>query len=524
MKQKANSIGILALFLLVGFSFLVKSPSSLFGSAPGEWQWIKKSPVNSPCPRQGAALVYDSHSAVVILFGGFDYATGVFYDDTWVWNGENWTRLDLGIHPPGCGGIYNVHSMAYDIAREETILFTGVETWCLHYDGQSSFWERRYPPESPSPRWGQSLVYDSQKNVMILFGGDIGGGFDNHVWEWDGENWSQIPIDGPLPEPRNMQKICYMGDGKTLLYGGHNYTDYLNNTWVFDSSVQSWTCLCSSPAFSCPYCTIPEDRSYHFMAFNPEVRLAFVFGGYNYRNSPERYDDTWTWDGLNWTKLPISFDPYNRPSRRCNHSNAMVYDEARHEIVLFGGQIEPGLASSDETWVLKKAETSEKLYLKGITPGLFLDSQEPVNTVPKYKDASSLRRLIYKEIGAWPWTARPFDFSLESLGALSIWLGLVNSDDQGTNFDIRAEVLKNNEVVGWGEALDIQGITRNPNLAKNIFIEFSHFSPGTLIRETDTCRLRISTCVTARGGHSSAVGLRLYYDAITRKSQFEARY
>ncbi len=353
MKKAIAALGIFGFVLVAGYILLTQSPLPLFGTT-NSLQWIQRYPVHSPCARQGAALVYDNHNAVIILFGGHDYGTGVWFDDTWVWNGEDWTKLNPAVHPPGTGGGYNVHSMVYDIARQETLLFTGVETWTLHYDGQSSVWERKYPATSPWSRWGHSMAYDSLNNTTILFGGYGGGRFDDQTWAWDGTNWSHVAVEGPIPEPRNMQKLCYMGDGKTLLYGGHNYYSYLNNTWVYDSTLQKWTCVCSSPAFSCASCMIPEDRSYHFMAFNPDVRLAFVFGGYNYYYSPQHYDDTWTWDGSNWTKLPISFDPYARPSRRSNHANAMVYDEARHEMVLFGGQLEgPETWSSDETWVLK---------------------------------------------------------------------------------------------------------------------------------------------------------------------------
>ena len=56
--------------------------------------------------------------------------------------------------------------------------------------------------------------------------------------------------------------------------------------------------------------------------------------------------------------------------------------------------------------------------------------------------------------------------SLISLNDLHVWLGLKNSDDQGTNFDLRVEVNKNGALVASGETYCITGVTRNPVLAK----------------------------------------------------------
>ena len=93
-----------------------------------------------------------------------------------------------------------------------------------------------------------------------------------------------------------------------------------------------------------------------------------------------------------------------------------------------------------------------------------------------------------------------------------------NSDDQGTYFDLRAEILKNGTPVASGETLNIQGITRNPDNAKEVAVAFGTISDGEF-NAGDVLSLRILTKVTATGGHSSAVGLRLYYDSLSRPSE-----
>ena len=108
---------------------------------------------------------------------------------------------------------------------------------------------------------------------------------------------------------------------------------------------------------------------------------------------------------------------------------------------------------------------------------------------------------------------------LATLGPVKVWLGLKNSDDQGTYFDLRVDLLKNGVTIATGETRDIRGITRNPSLAKEATVTFGTISDNQL-NSGDVLSLRIMTKVTASGGHSNAVGLRLYYDALSRPSRF----
>jgi hypothetical protein len=112
------------------------------------------------------------------------------------------------------------------------------------------------------------------------------------------------------------------------------------------------------------------------------------------------------------------------------------------------------------------------------------------------------------------------NLQLDAARHLHVWLGLKNSDDQGTYFDLRAELLRNGASVASAETTNIQGITRNPDRAKEVVVAFgavggAAFSPG------DVLSVRILTKVTDVGGHSSAAGLRLYYDSLSRPSRFE---
>jgi hypothetical protein len=65
----------------------------------------------------------------------------------------------------------------------------------------------------------------------------------------------------------------------------------------------------------------------------------------------------------------------------------------------------------------------------------------------------------WKDVGSW--AVSPTSLASGSLTALSdlhVWLGLQNSDDQGTNFDLRAEVSKNGALVASGLTRCITGV------------------------------------------------------------------
>lgn len=179
---------------------------------------------------------------------------------------------------------------------------------------------------------------------------------------------------------------------------------------------------------------------------------------------------------------------------------------------------------------------SNTFYLHGTgptdnPPTLLLDTIAPTATTAKFKDSSGVSRSggnPWNEVGTWNATSAMTPGTLTSLSDLHFWLGLKNSDDQGTYFDVRAEAYNNNTLVGSGQSLCITGVTRNAANAKEVVVAFDPFSPLTFNGTSDVLKLKILTRVgtnqdgSSCGGHSSAIGLRLYFDAVTRASRFNA--
>src|SRR4030095_15598733 len=120
-----------------------------------------------------------------------------------------------------------------------------------------------------------------------------------------------------------------------------------------------------------------------------------------------------------------------------------------------------------------------------------------------------------------------------SLNDVQLWLGLKSSDDQGTQFDVKVELLKNGYPVASGLRRCVTGLTRNPTLARGVGVagDDSHPVPFAL---TDVLALKVSTrigtnpddtkCVPGpASAHTSARGLRLYYDAARRPAALGLR-
>lgn len=163
-------------------------------------------------------------------------------------------------------------------------------------------------------------------------------------------------------------------------------------------------------------------------------------------------------------------------------------------------------------------------------PTLYLNSTAPVGTSAKYKDSSAVNfnnGNSWKDIGIWVLEPTQLNGELAEMNSLQVWLGLKNSDDQGTNFDLRVEFYKDDILIASDEALCITGITRNANLAKQVILSIDNLVPTDFNGSTDTLALKIQTRIGTNGsgsmcgGHSNAVGLRLYFDALHRPSSFE---
>jgi hypothetical protein len=99
---------------------------TLFGAslAAQEPNWVLKSPANAPAARMMSVMVYDAARGEVVLFGGTNNDVPNF-TDTWVWDGTNWTQKFPTNSPPQR---YFPPAIAYDAARAQVVIFGGKDS------------------------------------------------------------------------------------------------------------------------------------------------------------------------------------------------------------------------------------------------------------------------------------------------------------------------------------------------------------------------------------------------------------
>jgi uncharacterized delta-60 repeat protein len=229
----------------------------LFGGAiPGvyvndTWEfdgqdWIQVSPLHAPSPRKQIqyGMTYDSIRQRIVLFGGCIGNPSTCYGDTWEYDGADWTQINTSVSPAARG----VHSMVFDAARGKTVLFSGYRypstpssANALHdmweYDGQN--WTQ-VNIALPPPRGWSMITYDNNRSKIILFGGIAPGSVAvGDTWEFDGAQWQQI-YGAASPSPRFEGHLAYhASQAVVLLQGGQNYTTRFDDFW--QGSIQADT-------------------------------------------------------------------------------------------------------------------------------------------------------------------------------------------------------------------------------------------------------------------------------------------
>jgi len=248
--------------------------------------WSLKSPQNSPSARTGSAMAYDAAHGQVVLFGGLDTTAGKLLNDTWVWDGSDWTQKSPLTSPPPRDG----HSMAYDSTHSEVVLFggespTGNDTWV--WDGSS--WTQKSPRDSPERRYNQAMSDFPPQGVM-LFGGQDPPGWLNDTWIWDGSNWTRQSPE-MSPGVRQSHQIVYdSAHRQVVLFGGTTHAQNVyNDTWIWDGA--NWTP--ESPQ------NFPGARFGYGVAYDVSRGQIVLFGGFGFLLPPGTFGgyftDTWIW-------------------------------------------------------------------------------------------------------------------------------------------------------------------------------------------------------------------------------------
>ena len=321
------------LSVLVGaVIFAVTGAAVAAQASPTTLNWGPVSTSQVPPAREFAAMTFDSTRNRTVLFGGGNTAF-TNLSDTWEFDGVNWVQRTPSISPPALVG----SAMAFDANRHVAVMFGGgtpagnsAATW--EWDGTN--WTARAFTTAPSARLWTTMAYDSARGRIVLFGGDGTGATDlGDTWEYDGSTWTRM-APANSPSPRFGAAMAYdPGLGRVVLFGGRVAGQRVADTWEWDGT--NWTQFTPSSA--------PFPRFWHTMAFDPQVGHTVVFGGDHiepFGLGPT--NDTWEWDGSQWTQDWTSATP----SARAGQTMAL---DATGRIVMFGGSDEgnPGVFPTD---------------------------------------------------------------------------------------------------------------------------------------------------------------------------------
>jgi hypothetical protein len=253
--------------------------------------WTKIA-VSGPSARRSPSMAYDEAVKVVVLHGGWDSQWQAL-KDTWTYNGQRWTQAAL--NGPATSG-----AMAY-YPKLGAVILVSRDCSTFKWQWQSQTWTQILTTVSPESGeiFGTAMAYDARRGVLVLFGGEgteysrMWPPLFDTVWEFDGTTWSAkakptASAAGNWPWARCYHVLFYdalrqcviLTEGIRICRDPNNYNEYYNYRWVY-------------------------------------------------------LNDTWSWDGANWTLLT--------QGGRSLCASAGVYDVSGSAWAVFGGE-DPGAA------------------------------------------------------------------------------------------------------------------------------------------------------------------------------------
>jgi hypothetical protein len=186
--------------------------------------WINK---NATPPTDGLAMVYHKQSKQMILY---DYNWGLFYLNR---TANKWSAI------PGSGGgpqRLDVSFQYLEPSAEMLLYVDSGQAWLFNLT--QTTWTRLSCPDFPPQRRGFSMAYDIRRNEAILYGGQrTDDTFLNDTWTLNMSTFTWTEIRTPQTKPQVSNHFIVYNEkvDETLLFGGETPL-YIRSpeTWVFN--------------------------------------------------------------------------------------------------------------------------------------------------------------------------------------------------------------------------------------------------------------------------------------------------
>ncbi|HEY0757133.1 MAG TPA: kelch repeat-containing protein [Ktedonobacteraceae bacterium] len=260
--------------------------------------WRQLNPATLPPSWRGSSLVFDKKRQQTVF---------VAAGETWLWNGESWSKAQSRLAPPA----RNTTHLVYDALTECVLLFGGIgldgsplnDVWLWN----GSLWTEQHPAQRPFPLGGAAIACDVARQQVILFGGRPGlagstgsnrvGSFSSTTWIWDGATWQAYPTKNTPPGRSGGQLVYDALRQQTLLFGGIGTNGYLNDMWLWQGTRDeaNWQQLFPT--------TLPPTGTRLYATFHEQLQQVLLLTEkIAETNLLQHSFQSWVWDGVSWSQ------------------------------------------------------------------------------------------------------------------------------------------------------------------------------------------------------------------------------
>jgi hypothetical protein len=333
MKNASALVFAMRFPICIGLLVIAACSSPLDPNAPA-WRRVEGP---APSPRWGTAAVYDATNDRMLLFGG-ETAQGET-NEVWSFDlaKESWARLSTNAGPAPRAN----PSLVLDARRARLITYGGrtgqitmfADAWSL--DLATLTWKQL--PSGPGA-W-QRPHFATNGISAWFYGGEAFGTVSSDLWQFDfaTDIWTQLPTDGDGPGARTCGAFAYHDEG-LIMVGGHADNGQLDGTFRYDLATHRWSKL--SPKGK------PTAGAHWAYATDEACGRMFLVAGDHDDHFDTALSDSLALDGSSFAHVPTSTLP---PTR--DHASIIV-DQARRNLILFGGGLNDGESYLGDTWVL----------------------------------------------------------------------------------------------------------------------------------------------------------------------------
>ena len=164
-------------------------------------------------------------------------------------------------------------------------------------------------------------AFDVRREQLVLFGGARPGGGLDDMWAWDGASWRRQPDAGVGPRDHHVMAYDAKRD-KVVLFGGSGARPPGADRRLSPTDTWEW----DGARWTQVATTGPSSRGRSAMVYDEKRGEMVLFGG----GGDEVLGDTWLWNGQRW-RMASATGPAPR------YAHAMAYDTDRGVVVLYGG-------------------------------------------------------------------------------------------------------------------------------------------------------------------------------------------